>query len=427
MRSAWRVILLALAATLMLANAARATDRGRLLHNFSSMRDGANPAAGLLLDAAGNLYGTAFSGGATSGCYNNDGCGVVFELSPMGGEEWKWSVLYTFTGGNDGGGSFAGLLMDAAGNLYGTTRFGGTHNWGTVFKLSPTTGGKWTETVLYSFCSVPNCVDGGDPWSSLVFDSAGNLYGTTYAGGDVTECNSLQIGCGVVFKLTPGAGGWRETVLHGFRGRDGASPVAGVAIDSAGNLYGTTLYGGIYGDGVVFELAPTPGGWEWTVIHNFADREDGANPAAAVILDSAGNLYGTTYSGGDVDKCGGITLGCGVVFELTPPTPTTPTSGGHWTETRLHVFTGGPDGGNPQAPLAFDAAGNLYGTTARGVIFELTLTSRRWTELVLHTFTSPDGGIPTAGLTVDLEGNLYSTTYYGGEHGYGMVYELIPK
>jgi uncharacterized repeat protein (TIGR03803 family) len=417
-----RAILAVITAALILASAARATDKEKLLHNFTGGRDGATSAAGLIRDAAGNLYGTTFSGGV-NGCYS--GCGVVFELTPTSSSGWKELVLHTFTGGKDGGGPFAALIMDSAGNLYGTTRGG------TVFKLAPNKSGRWQETVLYTFCSVTNCADGADPWSSLIFDSAGNLYGTTYNGGSGT-CMS---GCGVVFKLTPSPHGWKETVLHTFTGGpDGANPVTGLALGPTGTLYGTTMFGGnrnncsgisgyTPGCGVVFKLAPTSRGWKWSVMHTFTDGRDGANPAAGLTLDSAGKLYGTTYSGGNVNKCSGINKGCGVVFELTP------TASGRSKENVLHAFTGGTDGGNPQAPVIFDAVGNLYGTTwngptTNGVVFELTPTSNGWKENVLHTFNGQDGANPAAGLTLDSAGNLFSTTYDGGKHGYGVVFEL---
>jgi uncharacterized repeat protein (TIGR03803 family) len=333
-------------AVLVLAIAARAADKEKVLHNFTGGRDGANSPAGLIVDTAGNLYGTTFSGGV-SGCYS--GCGVVFELSPSANGDWKETVLHAFAGGKDGGGSFAGLVMDAAGNLYGTTRGG------TVFKLAPTKSGRWKETVLYTFCSLTNCADGADPWSGLIFDSAGNLYGTTYNGGG----GSCISGCGVVYKLTPGPHGWKETVLHAFTGGpDGANPVSTLALDPSGTLYGTALFGGnrnncsgsgfTPGCGVAFKLAPVANRWKWNVIHTFTAGRDGANPAAGLTLDSTGNLYGTANSGAKVGKCPGINRGCGVVFELTL------TSNDRWKESVLHAFTGGKDGGNPQAPVIFD-------------------------------------------------------------------------
>jgi len=264
-----------------------------VLYNFTGGADGAKPNAGLVRDSAGNLYGTTQEGGTDGGTH---GCGVVFKLDTTGAE----TVLHAFTGGADGDYPLAGLLRDSAGNLYGTTYFGGTHGYGVVFKLKA--NGK--EKVLYSFTGA---ADGAEPYAGLVRDSAGNLYGTTQRGGTLSE--SCEDGCGVVFKLdTTGA----ETVLYSFTGGvDGACPDGGLVRDSAGNLYSTTLYGGAYGMGVAFRLDTT--GAE-TVLHSFAGPwkggPDGAGPVAGLLRDSAGNLYGTTGNGG--------AYGDGVVFKITP-------------------------------------------------------------------------------------------------------------
>ena len=300
-----------------------------VLHSFTGGTDGAGPLAGLIADSRGNLYGTAEK--------------VVFKLSPSGTE----TVLYSFTGGSDGNGADAGLIADSSGNLYGTTIAGGKSGYGTVVKLSP--GG--TETVLYSFCSLPNCTDGSFPIAGLIADSSGNLYGTTVFGG--------ASGDGVVFKLTPGG---TETVLYSFTGgSDGANPYAGLFADSSSNLYGTAEYGGArsclgmnVGCGVVFKLSPS--GTE-TVLYSFTGGSDGGNPTAGLIADSSGNLYGTTSAGASGSGCGGkFDFGCGVVFKLSP----------NGTYTVLHSFTGGSDGGVPLAGLIADSSGNLYGTTEGG-------------------------------------------------------------
>jgi uncharacterized repeat protein (TIGR03803 family) len=348
-------------ATLILSASAWTSDSVKLLHTFTGGQDGANPVGVLVLDSAGNLYGTTNAGGNDNECTFEppDGCGVVFQLTPLAGGGWQGKVLHTFTGGNDGGNPLAGLIMDAAGNLYGTTRGGGTNclGCGTVFKLAPTGDGTWKETVLYNFCSVANCADGEQPFAGLVSDSAGNFYGTTFTGG-IGTC--APEGCGVIFELTPIADGWKETVLHSFTGgEDGANPAASLVLDAAGNLYGTTAYGGATGEncfhdlsgtgcGVAFQLTPTSNGWKGAVLHTFTGNRDGGNPLAGLTLDSSGNLYGTAASGGNVSDCKEFQYdGCGVVFELSAAS-----SKGGWKEAVLHAFTGGVDGYGPK-PRSF--------------------------------------------------------------------------
>ncbi len=322
----------------------------KVLHSFGDSTDGISPSqAGLIFDAAGNLYGTT-----------SNKQGTVFELTPTKDGGWTEKILHSFNG-TDGGFPFAGLTIDAAGNLYGTTYEGGTYNSGTVFELTPTKGGGWTEKVLHSF---GNGADGAVPYAGLTIDAAGNLYGTTLAGGIHHV--------GTVFELTPTKGeGWTEKVLHSFgNGADGAFPRAGLIFDSAGNLYGTTSQGGAYNScmptiprnnistcGTVFELTPKAGGrWTERVLYSFNHNgTDGYDPLAGLIFAAAGNLYGTTSMGGS-ENGRGCFLGCGTVFELTP------TKGGGWTEKVVHNFDG-TDGVSPSAGLIIDAAGNLYGTT----------------------------------------------------------------
>jgi len=414
-----RAVLATLIVTLLATSTWAATNwNEKVLHNFGNGTDGYHPEAGLILDAAGNLYGTTYWGG-------NYGDGTVFELTPNGSGGWTETVLYNFcsqTGCADGANPAAGLIFDAAGNLYGTTYGGGTYNYycsggcGTVFKLTPQAGGGWTETVLHSFGNVLG--DGFLPDAGLIFDVAGNLYGTTYAGG--------AYGQGAVFELTPtGGGGWTVNVLFSFNYTDGFGPSAALIFDAAGNLYGTTILGGNYGAGTVFELTPNPsGGWTETVLHSFnRNGTDGWYPEAGLILYAAGNLYGTTYWGG-TQWCGGS--GCGTVFELT-------VRYGGWAYTVLHSFSGG-DGAGPSAGLILDAAGNLYGTTSAGgvngvgTVLELTpIAGGGWTEQVLHNFgNGTDGVNPWSGLIFDAAGNLYGTTYWGGNYGDGTVFELTP-
>ena len=291
-----------------------------LLYSFKGGADGSNPAAGLVRDAAGNLYGTTLGGGTS-------GYGTAFKLDTTGAE----TVLHSFSGSSgDGALPYAGLVRDAAGNLYGTTYGGGRYDMGAAFKLD-TTG---AETTLHSFGFRS---DGRIPLGGLIRDAAGNLYGTASEGG--------ASGQGTVFKLDrTGA----ETVLHIFTGSsgDGAVPGGDLVRDAAGNLYGTTYAGGASDMGTVFRLETT--GTE-TVLYSFRGKPlDGAHPRAGLVRDAAGNLYGTTLEGGASDK--------GTVFKLD-------TTGA---ETVLHSFTGVPDGRNPYGGLVRDAAGYLYGTTYKG-------------------------------------------------------------
>jgi len=303
-----------------------------------------------------------------------------------------FSVLYSFTGGSDGEFPDAGLIKDAAGNVYGTTENGGANDLGTVFKIAP----DGTETVLYSFTGS----DGIYPEAGLIKDAAGNLYGTTLLGGQICDC-------GVVFRLAPDG---TETVLRSFGGTgDGRDPAAGLIKDKTGNLFGTTDFGGSAGEGTVFKLAPD--GTE-TMLWSFGGTGDGIYPEAGLIKDAAGNLYGTTLDGGVNDN--------GIVFKLTP----------RGAETVLHSFTGS-DGSNPAAGLIADAAGNLYGTTEfggannGGVVFKVAPDG---TETVLHSFADngSDGYYPMDGLIKDETGNLYGTTYSGGAKHHGIVFKLAP-
>ncbi len=349
-----------------------------VLYSFPFATDGGDPAAGVTGDPAGNLYGTTEIGGAANS-------GTVYKLDATAQE----TVLYSFTGGTDGGDPNAGVIRDPAGNLYGTTLHGGTADEGVVYKLD--TAG--VETVLYSFSGGP---DGGNPYSGVIRDSAGNLYGTTYYGGTAG---------GVVYKLDP-SGDFK--VLHTFTGPDGTYPYAGLIGDSAGNLYGTTWGGGAAGHGVVFKLNPARN--NYTVLHSFTGGADGSDPNAGVMRDSAGNLYGTTWAGG--------AAGLGVVYELDA-------AGNNKV---LHSFTNGADGAGPIAGVIRDAAGNLYGTTRfggaanAGVVYKLDPAGN---ETVLHAFTGgDDGGGPFAGVIRGPAGNLFGTTTFGGTKGGGVVFML---
>jgi uncharacterized repeat protein (TIGR03803 family) len=323
-----------------------------VLYSFSGTGgDGANPWASLVRDAKGNLYGTTVNGGDLA-CNTPDGCGSVFKLDTAGAE----TVLYSFTGGPDGADPFGGLVLDARGNLYGTTKNGGAYGYGTVFKLAPPVPPSvtWTETVLYSFTGSGG--GGAEPMAGLLQDPQGNLYGTTKGGGAYSE--------GTAFELdTTG----KEIVLYSFCSAsncaDGAVPWAGLVRDVQGNLYGTARFGGDLacdapdGCGTVFKLDTT--GNE-TVLHTFTGSGgDGADPFVGLVRDAQGNLYGTTFYGGDLscNDGGGSNLGCGVVFKLATTN----------TETVLYSFTGtGGDGAYPLSELVRDAQGNLYGGNAGG-------------------------------------------------------------
>jgi uncharacterized repeat protein (TIGR03803 family) len=372
----------------------------KVVHSFNQ-KDGALPEAGLVLDSQGNLYGAAADGGDTS-CVN--GCGSIFELSPFNGG-WKETILHQFqANGTDGTNPYSTLILDSVGNLYGTTFKGGTSNDGTVFELSPSAGGAWTEQILHNFDQ--DGTDGYFPEAPLTMDAAGNLYGTTPVGG--------KHGPGIVFKLAPGAGGvWTEEVLYDFQ----AGTLAGVVLDSSGNLYGTTANGGPDRSGTIYELSQQNGTWTETDLFNFKPL-DGATPNAGLIFDSSGNLYGTTSIGGASNN--------GTVYELTP-------GSGGWTEKVLWSFDYS-DGANPYASLVFDSSGNLYGTTygggtgpcmyGCGTVFELIPTSGRWREKLLINFQNI--ALPTAGVVLDSSGNVYGTMTNGGRFDHGAVFELTP-
>jgi uncharacterized repeat protein (TIGR03803 family) len=383
-----------------------------VLYNFPLAKDGlaaGNPYAAPILDASGNIYGTTISGGA-----NN--AGSVFMLSPDSNGQWTEIDLHSFSGdGQDGVQPYSSLVMDSAGNLYGTTYAGGAYNLGTVFELHPNAGGNWTETILHSFNA--DGTDGYNPYANLTFDKLGNFYGTTYSGGNQ--------GNGTVFELLPQEDGtWQEQIILNFNYTDGAAPYGGVVFDAAGRLYGTTRYGGDFQQGVVFTMQrKSKNVWIETVLFSFQAGFDGWAPYAGLAIDKSGHLYGTTLYGG--------TQGSGTVFEMAKVQ-------GAWQETVIHNFTAyGEDGINPYGPVAIDATGNLYGTTwqslmdnvgGAGIVFELSKTKPNvWQETILHNFVNPDdGGNPYSGVAVDSAGHVFGTTYAGGVSA-GTVFEIIPK
>ncbi len=403
------VIAVTLIMALILAPGASAAGTYKILHRFTGGADGEDVPSGLIFDTAGNLYGTTFYGGS-------GGNGTVFELTPNSDGSWTESVLYNFTGGTDGGNPFAGVIFDQAGNLYGTTYHGGA-GYGTVFELTPNQDGGWTENVLYSFTGGS---DGNEPVGGVIFDAVGNLHGTTTWGG--------AAGLGTVFELTPNSdGSWTESVLHSFKGgKDGSYPDRGsLVFDAAGNLYGAAADGGkggcnvfAPGCGAIFELTPNSNGtWTEKVLHRFSGGKEGEAPEATLVFDKAGNLYGSTWIGGS--------HGVGNVFELVP------NADGSWKEKVLHQFQGGSNG--PMRGVIFDQAGNLYGTKfdggthGAGYVFELMPQANgSWKEKALHQFTGKGGANPWAVPIFDPAGNLYGTAQAGGTGGDGVVFEITP-
>jgi uncharacterized repeat protein (TIGR03803 family) len=383
-----------------------------VLHSFSGGVDGDDPFAGLTMDRAGNLYGTAVYGGVrNNGCYNS--CGTAFRLN-RAGSGWLFTTLHEFVGGSDGSAPVAGVTVGPDGAVYGTTEAGGggcTSNYGcgTVFKLTPPSRFcyralcPWTETVLYRFADSP--VGAKNPNGGVVFDPQGNLYGTTMSGGTT--------GNGTIYEMTPSGGEWTLTTIYDFQGgADGAFPYTELKFDRAGSLYGTTYYGGI-GNGNVFRLVRSGSGWSESNIYSFLGGVNGQFPQGGVVLDSAGNLYGGTTTGG--------TEGFGVAYELTP------NQDGSWTYTILANFNG-----SISAALALDAAGNVYGTTYAGgaydtgMVFKLSFADGGWTESTVLSFSGYDGDFPIGSVLVDANGNLYGTATIGGTYGQGTTWEITP-
>jgi hypothetical protein len=452
-RRARRALLIVLA-TLAATTTASAEWKEQVLYDFQGgTSDGYYPAGGVIFGKAGNLYGATSGGGPGSCAPYSNACGTVFQLSPSAkkGGPWTETILYQFKGkeSNDASVPTSGLITDNAGNLYGVTGFGGTGDCvllgvsagcGTVYEISPPKqkGGQWTETILYSFKSG---IDGYYPWGDLVFDRSGNLYGATqFGGGQGNTCNVYFGGnCGTVFKLTPPrqkSGAWTEQVLHSFAsGMDGAIPNGGLVLDSKGAIYGTTGIGGNqlcnYGNGqigcgIVFQLSPPKkkdGTWTEAFLHRFTDGNDGAGPSPNLILRGKGEMYGTTFGGGQFKG--------GVVFRLVH------IAGDAWKEEPLYEF---PAAGYWPGISRFDSRGRLYGATSgypgySGSIFLLTHPTQNdtpWIISFLYKFMGrPDGISPYPTLGVDKQGDLYGATQYGGSgnncsSGCGMVFEITP-
>jgi uncharacterized repeat protein (TIGR03803 family) len=395
-------------AILMLTPCAGAANKYKTLYRFKGGADGSEPTAALIFDAAGNLYGTTGSGGAYPYGY-----GVVFKLTPKAGGGWTENVIHSFNN-SDGNYPHAGLIFDQAGNLYGTTTFGGGTNYsGTVFKLTKNEDGSWTESVLYAFPD--DGVHGGGPYAGLIFDSAGNLYGADSGTG--------AYGNGMVFKLTPNPdGSWTENDIYSFNGADGAGPDASLIFDQRGNLYGTTKMGGEFDDGgTAFELTPNADGtWTESVLHSFSFHHhghDGADPEASLIFDTAGNLYGTTSYGG--------LYGAGTVFQLAPNGDGTWIEHRLHSFPPKNGFL--PNGLIFDSAGNLYGTTSLGGTHGYGTVFKLTPTLKgAWKTTLPHSFGNNPGAYPNSSLIFDAHGNLYGTTEGGTAPNFGSVFEITP-
>ncbi len=367
--------------------------------------DGEYADTDLETDSAGNIYGTTVLGG-------DFGSGTVFELSltPTG---WVHTVLYSFTGGADGGEPYKGVTIDGTGNLYGTAVTGGSGSCeggcGVVYKLT-NSGGIWTQRVIHAFTGG---YDGSGPGARVTLDPSGNVYGMTPTGG--------AYGLGTIYKLRQDNGASDLKVIHAFTGgADGATGSAGRMIFRHGRLYGAATTGGTYGSGVVFELKPRGRGeWDFRTIYSFRGQPDGVFPYGALLFDRLDNIYGTTYYGG--------ANGIGAVYQLSPQAI------GEWNESVLYSFQEGSDGNSPISNLVADTVGNLYGTTSegglgRGTIFKLSPTGKtQWIETVVHSFQGPpDGAFAYNGMVMDLFGNFYGATVHGGDNDDGAIYKFTP-
>jgi len=408
---------LMVAAMFMLTAVATQAQTYSVIHNFAGGQDGATPMAGLTFDRAGNLYGTAAYGGTVGGACGASGCGTVFRLAKRN-SGWVFSPLYSFAGGTDGANPEANVNIGSDGSLYGSTYLGGGpcngDGCGTIFNLKPPASAcksalcPWTETLVHKFTGP----DGIGPVGTVIFDQGGNLFGATTSGG-------FRNG-GAIFELLPMGGGWTVKVLYSSYGY----PKGGLILDDSGNLYGPAFTAG-NGYGSVYQMVPSGSSWITTDLYDFNYGSDGGYPWAGLIFDPAGNLYGSTCSGGSGNG--------GTVFQLA-------FSGGSWVLNTLYSFAG-PDNGRlvvgPVGSLVMDHAGALYGTTLAdgvhgyGSVFKLTPGGDGWTFTSLHDFTGgSDGGYPYSYLVFDAKGNLYGTASVGGNgpctNGCGVIFEITP-
>ena len=379
---------LVLACSLVLVQSSQAQSFS-VIHNFTGGTDGGNPLNGLVLGAGAYMYGTTSAGGA----YGN---GTVFRLSPTG----ILTTIYAFKGGADGSSPQSFIIQDSQGLLYGTTSGGGAYGGGTVFRIA--NNGK---TTLHSFGSGS---DGSVPLAGLMLDHAGNLYGTTSAGG--------ANGNGAVFMLSLNGILWRESVLYSFgTGTDGTVPYAGVTLDSAGDVLGTTSAGGTYGYGTVFELSKAHG-WAESIVYNFQNQNDGGVPYAGLIADGLGNFYGAATEGGS--------QGGGSIFELTP-------AGSGWNFNAIDSLAGTGISGTFRN-LMLSSSGTLYATThcdgqdSAGTVYELVPGGGTWTYNQLYSFTGGTDGLYSYSNLVMFANRLYGTTNQGGAYGYGVVFAVFP-
>jgi len=389
---------------------------------FTGGADGAYPRAGVVMDAAGNLYGTTFGGGLVlNDCVQSDGivgCGTVYKLSRQG----QFSLLYSFQGGSDGYAPWGRVILGPDGALYGTTTAGGagtgcsSSGCGTVFRLVPPATAcpavfcPWTEQIIHRFAQS----EGSSPNGDLIFDRAGNLYGAAEIGAQRGGC------CGIVYTLTPSANGWDFNIIHRFNWNDGAYPYSGVTFDANGNLYGTAWEGGANSNGVVYQLRPSGLNWNVYVLYNFGGPDDlySYGPVGGVTLDATGNIYGST--------AWGTQSGGGVLWSL---------SASNW---RFSLLNSGNQCGGPYAQMTWGPDGNLYGAVTcgpvwgdQGALFALSWNYDEWYYNVFYDFRGEsDGGYPESTIVFDSQGIMHGTTTDGGggscPYGCGVVWAMRP-
>jgi len=410
-----------------------ATAKENILYNFTGSADGGSPQAGLVHDRFGNLYGTTSRGGAGR-CFGL-GCGTVFQLKQNGDGSWTKNTIHTFSGDDEGGVPVGTLAIDSKGNLFGVTEQGGMGpcdsvlggGCGVVYALSPKNDGSWAFHLIYTFSHPGSVDDGAYPDAGVIVDKQDNLYGTTEFGG------SFVCDCGIVYKLSPNAGQWKETVLYSFvgisqGGSDVSFPTGPVTLDANGNIFGTGSGGGDVlcdlGCGGVFLLAPNGDGpYDEQVLHIFEGGSDGSEPETGLTLDPTGNIFGTTAFGGGGTGCANGDNGCGTIFKMTP-------SNGDYQFQIIFSFAG-PNGYAPFGELLRDAKGNLYGTTEgggtanAGVGFRLSQAGGQWKETALYSFgIGSDGATPTGPVMGSTKSGFFGTTAGGGASDWGTVFQL---